>query len=294
TLALLGSRGVALTFDRIEALTAPLLDYVEHRELPGPVAELRRPAGLRRGLDSLVDAGVLSRYDGGTEPVWSIADGGHHVAAFYRNGTLHHVVNRAICEVALLRASRLTEIADVEDHGWREALAIRDLLKFEFFFADKPTFRDQIDAELQVLAPDWRTAVSAGRARELLTAAPMVLANRALRSFADAQLVVAERLAERDPRSAVDRDAFLGECYDVGRQMLLQRRILTPEAVGRELFIAALDLAANRDLVDPGRDEVAQRRRAWVEEIEALRRDLTELHELDRSREDEATDDDHR
>jgi glycerol-3-phosphate O-acyltransferase len=301
TLALLGARGVALSFAQIEALSAPLLDYVERRELRGPVAELRTTAGLRRGLESLVDAGVLERYDGGTEPVWSVAAGGHHVAAFYRNGALHHVVNRAIVELALLRTARAGERGeagvgpdDVEAWSWREALALRDLLKFEFFFAPKPRFGRQLQDELAILDAGGLRRLREGDARGILEDAPTILANRALRSFLDAQLVVAERLAERDPRRELVRDRFLQECLDVGRQMLLQGRILQPEAVGRELFLAALRLAENRDLVDPGRDEVAERRRAWLAEVEDVIRDLEELRRMDETRQDQVLRDDHR
>ncbi|WP_320671821.1 glycerol-3-phosphate 1-O-acyltransferase [Patulibacter defluvii] len=283
TLALLGARGTALDVAQIEALSAPLLDYVERRGLRGPVAELRRPAGLRRGLESLVEAGVLLRYDDGTEPVWSIADGRHHVAAFYRNGVLHHVVDRAIVEVALLRLARDGGVAgaDAAARGWAEVLALRDLLKFEFFFAEKPRFRERLEQELGLLG-GTTDGLDGAAADALLRTAPMLLAERVLGSFVDAQLVVAERLAAREPRRAVEREPFLGECLDVGRQLLLQRRIVHPEALGRESFDAALRLAANRDLVDPGRDELRARRRRWRDEVRALRDDLLALGELDR------------
>lgn len=298
-LALLGARGVALSFEQIEALGAPLLDYVERRELPGPVAELRTRTGLERGLESLLDAGVLSRYDDGIEPVWSIADGGHHIAAFYRNGVLHHVVNRAIVEVSLLRIADADDASTAtpelaSDAGWRTSLALRDLLKFEFFFSPKPAFRDQLEREMALMAPDWVGRLTGGAARRLLADAPMVLANRVLRSFVDAQFVVAERLTDRDPRVPVEREDFLRECLDVGRQMLLQRRILQPEAVGRELFAAAMRLAENRDLVDPGRDELQQRRAAWLGELRALIVDLEELRRMDETRQQEVLRDDRR
>jgi glycerol-3-phosphate O-acyltransferase len=304
TLALLGARGGALTIAQIEALSAPLLDYVERRDLRGPVAELRTRAGVLGGLESLVDAGVLTRYDGGTEPVWSVADGGHHVAAFYRNGALHHVVGRAIAEVALLRAAEAGDagpsaVGDGPGHAGhagrgssgarvpgrgsaevleREALAVRDLLKFEFFFAAKERFLEQVREERRLMTDEDLPPAAQ------LDAVPTILANRVLRSFVDAQLVVAERLAERDPRTAVDPEAFLRECLDVGRQMLLQRRILQPEAVGRELFTAAMRLAENRDLVDPGREEVRAQRREWLDEVRALLRDLDVLRTMDEAR----------
>ena len=73
-----------------------------------------------------------------------------------------------------------------------------------------------------------------------------------LRSFVDAQLVVAERLAARDPRTPVVEKEFLDECGGIGQQMLLQGRLHGPESLSRELFASALKLAANLDLVDPG------------------------------------------
>ena len=49
-----------------------------------------RPARGRRASSSASTAG--------REPVWSIGADRHHVAAFYRNGALHHLLNRAMLE----------------------------------------------------------------------------------------------------------------------------------------------------------------------------------------------------
>ncbi|NED63464.1 glycerol-3-phosphate acyltransferase, partial [Streptomyces sp. SID10244] len=99
--AILGARDRAYTAAEIEAILAPLLDYIDQRELPGPDPALCRGIGLRRTLRELTDAGVLTAYDGGTDTVWSIAPGNHAVAAYYRNGALHHFVDRAIVELGL-------------------------------------------------------------------------------------------------------------------------------------------------------------------------------------------------
>ena len=288
TLALLGERGRALELTQIRALSRPVLDYAQRRGLRGPVEELRTTTGIERGLESLVDAGVVSRYDGGLHPVWSIAEGHHHVAAFYRNGVLHHLVNRAILEVALLRLTRSETRHRLDQLGWEEALKIRDLLKFEFFFADKERFREQLAEELTLLDPISAAEFCPDMAQALLDGAPMVVAERVLGSFVDSQLIVFQRLADRDPRDCLpmDRDAFLAECLAVGRQALLQGRIRHPEALGREAFVAAIRLADNRDLLTPGRAELALRRRAAVEEVSALRADLIELGQIDEQRRD--------
>jgi len=284
---LLGSRDRALSLRQVQRLTAPLLDYATSRELNGPLDELRRSSGLRRGLDALTDAGIVECFDQGTEPVWQVAPGGHHVAAFYRNGAVHHLVNRAIIEIALVRVARAAEASggdgvDPLERSWQEALKLRDLLKFEFFFADKEQFRWQLQLEAELFDPSWQERLAAGGgARALLDDASTLLAHRTLRSFFDAQLVVADVLVAWDPRKPVQRSELVDTCLGVGGQRLRQGELHAAEAVGRELFAAAYDLAANRDLVDPGREEVRRRRAGWAAEVRGVLCDLEEIHEAD-------------
>ena len=90
------------------------------------------------------------------------------------------------------------------------------------------------------------------------------MAHRVLRSFLDAQLVVADRLAHADPAQPIDKAALLDDCDRVGQQMLLQRRLHSPESVSRELFASALDLKDNFGLLaarDGETPEDLQRRR---------------------------------
>ena len=275
TFALLGVRDRALTLDQVVRVTAPLLAYFESRRIAGPLSGLAQPAAVKRALDALEHAEVVSCYRDGTEPVWSIRQGRHHVAAFYRNGAVHHLVNRAIVELAIIGLPEAGHAAEAAGSGEElveaaeaDALRLRDLLKFEFFFADKPRFRAQLADELDLLDPEWREHVdTVEAATDLLARAGTLVAHRALRSFFDAQLVVARRLAAREPRRAIERDAFIKECLGVGRQMLLQGELHGPESVSAELYSAALKLAANRDLIDPGREPVRVAREQFLAEV---------------------------
>ena len=49
--------------------------------------------------------------------------------------------------------------------------------------------------------------------------------------------------------------ALLDECDRVGEQMLLQRRLHSPESVSRELFTSAIDLKDNLGLLAPEEGE---------------------------------------
>ena len=277
-LALLGAHGRALTLGEVGQVLDPLLDYVAARGLPSSgLDELRRPGEVRQVLANLTRQGVVTRYADGTEPVYTIEPGQHLVAAYYRNNAIHWFVNRAIMEVAALAAGDGTLAA-----AWDEALKLRDLFKYEFFFADKPAFRDELLAELQLMNPGWRDLADTEQHRwQLLGSAPFLAAHRVLRSFAEAYHVVADRLAAYEPRRPVERKAFLAECVAVGRQYVLQRRIHSAESVSKELFECALQLAANRDLVDPGRDELQVRRQAFADEVATVVRTIAAIAELD-------------
>jgi glycerol-3-phosphate O-acyltransferase len=269
TLALLGVRDRALTLGQVRGVLEPLSAYLAERGLPYSGDVLRTNAGARHVLGALAQQNVVTVYTGGEEPVYAIERGQHLVAAFYRNSAIHHFVDRSVAELVML-----SEPAD----RWEEAMRLRDQLKFEFFFPDKASYRAELCAELERLDPGWET-VPDGRA--VLRRSELLVANRVLRSFLDAQLVVAERLAARLPRQPVVEKEFLDECGGVGQQMLLQGQLHGPESLSRELFASAMKLAANLDLIDPGREELARSRQAFAARLRDVVARLITIDEID-------------
>ncbi|MBF6224518.1 glycerol-3-phosphate 1-O-acyltransferase [Nocardia abscessus] len=259
TLALLGVDGRALTLGEVRTVLAPVLGYIDKRELPrGELDALRDEQGLAVVLEQLSLAKVVTVYRGGIEPVYSIEPGAHLEAAFYRNSAVHWFVNRAILELSILAAVDNGE-ADALKTGWDEAFRLRDLLKFDFFFPDRGEFADQMVAEMLLVDPDWYTHTRhdtlGSDILAKLTASGFTMAHRVLRSFIDAQLVVAERLAARDAGDEIDRKEFIAECVAVGKQMMLQQRLHSPESVSTELFTSALKLADNYGLLETASDD---------------------------------------
>jgi glycerol-3-phosphate O-acyltransferase len=270
-LALLGGDDRALTLDEIRATLDPLLELVRIRRLPvlGDL-EIAKADGVRAALDSLCRHGVAREFTGGSEPVWSISPERHLEAAFYRNSIVHFFLNRAIAELVLVYVDE-KQPPDPVEAGWREALRVRDLLKFEFFFASTDEFERELREELALLDPDWELRVGdPGAAWTALTQTRLRLAPLLLSSFLEAYLVVAELLADRDPGDAIDEQEFLAECLGVAHQYRLQQRIHSTESISRELFGTALRLAANRRLIEPGGAELASRRAAFADEVRTL------------------------
>ncbi|MFF3877808.1 glycerol-3-phosphate 1-O-acyltransferase [Streptomyces sp. NPDC001978] len=275
TLCLLGLGGRALTVAEIKAALVPLLDYVRRRNLPSVVEPgLERAGAIRQVLEALDSNGVITCYSNGTTPVYQVAENQDLVAAFYRNNIIHFLINRAVTEL-VLQAATEEHYHDPVTCGWREALRLRDLLKFEFFFSNKPTFRNEIRSELVLIDEQWAELLrSPDAAIELLEHTRPHLAHRVLASYLEAYLVVADRLAAHPSHEPVEEKPFTQECLDVARQLLMQQRISSSESLSCELFTTGLQLARSRGLADPGGKQVADRRAAFVRELETLVRRL--------------------
>lgn len=270
SLALLGADR-AMTMDEVLDTVEPLATYIESRRWPvAGAADLRDRATIRRALAELSRSGVLTAYDGGTEPVWTIGDDQHLVAAFYRNTVIHILVERAIGELALLTVSELEPGAELPPGGelqvgWEEAKRMRDLLKFEFFFPGRAGFEDDLRTELQLLVGEDVAGMTPERARELLVMARPHLAHLVLRPFLEAYLVLADCLADRGD-GGVAEDDLLADSLAVGRQWALQRKVSSEESISLELFRTALALARHRGLLEGG-DGVGTAREAFAAEL---------------------------
>ncbi|WP_216897936.1 glycerol-3-phosphate 1-O-acyltransferase [Nocardia alni] len=278
TLVLLGVHERALTLGEVRMALEPVLGYIRRRALPsGELDTLHEDHGLAVVLDQLSVAKVVTVYRGGLEPVYSIQSGAYLEAAFYRNSAVHWFVNRAILELAVLAAVEAPEGAQLEA-GWDAAYRLRDLLKFEFFFPERAEFAAEMTAEMLLADPQWHSRTADGTVGADILArladSGFIMAHRVLRSFFDAQLVVAERLAAQDP-AVLDRKQFIDECLAVGQQMLLQQQLHSHESVSSELFASALKLADNHGLLvaegsTVDTDELRRRRRAFADELRTI------------------------
>ena len=285
-LALLG-QARALTFGEVLRTISPLADYISAQRWPvAGGATLTDRNTVRRALHELVSSGVIDVYDAGTESVWQVADDQHLVAAFYRNTVIHILVGRGIAEVALLTAAEAEAVpddADVTRLVWDDALTLRDLLKFEFFFPERREYEDELRGEVAILVPDYETEPTRAAARRLLEGSPLFVAHLVLRPFVDAYLVLADRLAaygDAEIAPAAEPE-LLTDALHLGQQWALQHRIASVESVSLELLRTGLQLARHRDLLTRGDDvsgaDLACRRADFLAELCDLQRRLERI-----------------
>ena len=270
----------ALTLDEVCATVAPLAHYLSARGWPvAGGADLTDRATVAQTLHDLVGSGVLTSYAEGPTTVWGIGDDQHLIVAVYRNSAIHVLVMRAISELTLLAIVRTP--GATKRTGWEKALAVRELLKFDFFFAGRAEFADELWNEFEIMtgrSHDRDAPVDAAEAARSLHESDLLVAHLVLRPFIDAYRVVAEELLNLGAASDVDEQTLLERSLRLGRQWSLQHRI-TEESVSGDMFATALKMARHRGLLD---SEAAEGRAALVAELDDLQRSISELAQMHR------------
>lgn len=277
---LLTTRGAALTIGQLHHTLQDSLDYLERKQNPMSTSALRLRThdGVRAAVDALSNGHPITRVDGGREPVWRIAPDEQHAAAFYRNSVIHAFLETSIVELALAHA-RHTD-GDRMEAFWTQAMRLRDLLKFDFYFADSATFRGNI-AEEMAWHNNWAAHVSAGgdEIHTLLFAKRPLMADAMLRVFFEAYEIVADVL--RDAPADIGHKELTDLALGVGRQYVAQTRIRSSESVSTLLFATARQVVEDQDLIAPAPD-LADRRGVFLRELRDILQDFNYVGQIAR------------
>jgi glycerol-3-phosphate O-acyltransferase len=278
---LLTTRGAALTLDQLHHTLQDSLDYLERKQTPmsNSALRLRTRDGVRAAVDALSNGHPITRVDSGREPVWYIAPDDEHAAAFYRNTVIHAFLETSIVELALAYARRAD--GDRMEAFWAQAMRLRDLLKFDFYFAESTAFRDNI-AEEMAWHDDWEAHVAAGGddIDAMLFAKRPLMSDAMLRVFFEAYEVVADVL--RDAPPDVGQKELTDMALGLGRQYVAQHRIRSSESVSTLLFATARQVVADQNLIGPAAD-LAERRDAFRTELRGIRRDFDYVEHIARN-----------
>ncbi|MFB1296878.1 glycerol-3-phosphate 1-O-acyltransferase [Mycobacterium sp. pW049] len=282
---LLSTRGVALTLDQLHHTLQDSLDYLERKQTPmtNSALRLRTPDGVRVAVDALSNGHPVTRVDSGTEPVWYIAPHDELEASFYRNSLIDAFLETSLVELALAFASR-AESGRLEAF-WAQVMRLRDLLKFDFYFADSAAFRAHVAEEMSWYprtrggekAEYWESHVDAGGEQidALLRAKRPAIAGPLLRPFFEAYQIVADVLLDA-PAEISEKD-LTTRALGLGQQYVAQGRVQSNESVSALLFTTARQVAADQKLLEPAAD-LAERRRAFRDELRGI---LTDMDKVD-------------
>ena len=228
-------------------------------------------AALSATVDTLVASGLLTRYEAGSENVYSIDPAKHPMASYYRNIIAHHFLDRAMIELALFEL-RDADSGDATAAFWTKIDRLRDLFKFEFFYPPRDEHRAAIEAELTRIDPVWDRRLASGDRgiAQLLRRCQPVVGHAILLPFAEAYSVVAELLARAKPGDAVDEQASLDAALAEGKQAWLLRRISSEAAIGKLLFANGLSLMRHMGLTTDATPPNLAARRALLMELRGL------------------------
>jgi glycerol-3-phosphate O-acyltransferase len=239
---------------------------------------LRTTDGVRAAVDALSGGHPVTRVDGGREPVWRIAPEDEHEAAFYRNTLIHAFLETSIVDLSLVYAGRAE--GDRVEAFWAQAMRLRDLLKFEFYFADSAAFREHIAKEMS-WHDDWEQHVAAGggEADAMLRAKRPLIAGAMLRPFVEAYEIVADVLRNTPPE--IDEKELTKLALGVGGQYIAQNRVRSNESVSALLFATARQVVADQNLLKPAAD-LEERRSAFLAELRSILGDMDKVEQFSR------------
>ena len=271
TLVLLAANGRGLDEEQIRRQAQDIVELIDRWGLP-KAADLRvdSAAALEAKLDTLTGTGLLERYAKGQAPVYVIAPGRQLAAAYYRNTIVQYFLNSAIAELALAATGDgASDVSVIE-----VSMALRDLLKFEFFFRPKAEFRSEVINYLDARYPGWRVSdnhthgYSRGHGGPFPSAPAPLFGQGILRSFLEAYSIFARLIMERDDGEVATEDeaGLLRDCLGRGEEMLLRKEISTEAALSQPLFETALGLARHRRLLEGV--NLASKRQAFAADVD--------------------------
>jgi glycerol-3-phosphate O-acyltransferase len=278
-MVLLGASPQALTGEELRVELVALIEWAARRNIAMTSDfDVDNVDHFRVIANIMIKSGIITRYSEGPQRVYGIAADQQLQASYYRNTVVHFFVNKAITELAIAKAGEAygEEAARV---FWSEALRLRDLFKFEFFYSPLPEFRKELQGELGDVQARWQPVLAEGGAalNQMLSAIQPYVAHATLLHFVEAYSVVADLLADCPSGKSFDERDCVARAMKYARQLYLQRRISSAASISEPMFRNAYKLMANQKLTAAGEELLAVRRNAMALELKDL---LARLHRI--------------
>lgn len=260
---LLGAAPQALTKQELHSQVTELADWALARNIRiSSDFDPKNAIHTEVILNILIKNGLLSNYDQGAEVVIGIAPDQHSVASYYRNMIVHHYLNKAILEMALLKLDNLNLNSDEAMAViWQEADLLRDVFKFEFFYPTKDKFRELLELELDRVNGNWRVIIGQKDGSSLLLQEMMpIVAHSVFLPFVEAYTVLTEFVASQPVDQKLLESTCVSQSLKQAKQAYLQRRITSEASIAKLLFSNAFKLLDNLNLISDGGADLVERR----------------------------------
>ena len=247
---LLGITPRAVTKVQLEKQLNDIVRWADERNIV--YTDELKPENYKERLELgtvIIDSGLVSRYDQGPDTVFAISEEQQGIAGYYRNTIVHHFITKAIAELALLNFAN--EKMHSIDEFWTTVDELRDLFKFEFFYAPSDEFRTQLDNELKRYDSDWQTKLVNEKkfARTFLNSLTPYFSHTALLPFIEAYCIVAGIFARLPANETIEAKTCVAQALRFGRQAHLQSQIRSRASIGKLLFENGYKLLDSRGLV---------------------------------------------
>lgn len=247
SIALLAARGRARTAEELSRTCERLADFVRDRDLPTTESlHGGDPGRVIQILEWLEENGDVSSHEALGRRVFWLDEDQMIRLSYYRNVVVHYFVDRAIAEMALTGLIGEPDMSVGAAH--ERMLALRDLLKFEFYFPERHEFLELVAEDVAVDVPGWDDLLESAGPKEVLDEMGDPVAYWALLPFLDAYQIVGDELENLDGR--FDEKRLLQACMARARMYRIEERVFSGESVSQVLFKSALLLARNRGLLE--------------------------------------------
>jgi len=265
------------------------VDYLRHFKRPA-IFDLDADLEplLKETLDSLISTDIITCYDGGFEPVYTVNKDKELYLSYYRNNAVHFFVPGAVAEMALAKIVDKSVEQDRLQLFWEEVDRVKNYLKFEFFYPKKSDFIQQIQADLDFRFPGWMDAIRNGHGelRRGVAAIKPMLAVGSFAPYIEAYRVVARALSQQQGAENFDPKSFQKQCLDIGLQLHLQQRIKHKESIGTMMFSNGIKLAKNLGLMDSNqtKEELSLVQKNFANELLEIDKQLQTMRSIAQNR----------
>ena len=264
-MVLLGANGRALTAQEIYLQAADIATLVRQRKLPAASGfSLENAEEVSAAVLALHSSNLIRTYDKASAAVSYIPRERRLAAAYYSNTITHYFLSAALAEISLATCAMGIELPNKEQLQ-TNALSLRDLYKFEFFYKPTAEYLEEVAVEAEQRYPGWD---GGGKSlQKQLREQPPRFGHAILRSITECYLVTAVTLLEMESIAVYDTKKFVPRLLAQGEQMLLRRTISCESSVSKDLFTTALRLAEHEQLLTGSPRELVERREAFAERV---------------------------